>query len=506
MIYLKLLAPGRLLMRRMPLVFKFLLLALLLLTPPAVLLLRSLLGGAPAGSASAWLSAGSVLSGGYFLLAFYHSFAQDLWQVTQAMEQIVQGDLCVSVEIAGGDELAMLALSTRKIGQTLSSMVANVRSNAAFVAHSGQSLASSNRQLSDRTEQQAANLEQTKSSVEQLSATVQDNARAASQANLQVASVRDAADQEGATMTAAIASVEAVQSSAKRMDEIVGVIDGLAFQTNILALNAAVEAARAGESGRGFAVVASEVRSLAQRSAESAKEIRLLIGTSSTQIASSAQRIRDAGGSMRQIVANIRDVASNMAQISSASAEQSTGLMEISSAVRQLDEITQRNAQMIEHAARQSADLAGRSATLVDSVALFKLQQGSAEEAIALVQRCVAQRRRSASVSAFLRDITHPSQGFHDRDMYVFVLNAGGTYLAFGGNPGKVGTRVQDIAGVDGDGLLAAIAAQAEREPGWVEYDITNPTTGRVQTKMSFVQKLDDMLIGCGVYKNLMLG
>lgn len=506
MIYLRLLTPGRLLMRRMPLGLKFGLLALVLLMLPAVILLRSMLGSAPTESGSVWLSAGAVLLALYFLLAFYHSLAQDLRQVTQAMDQIVQGDLCLSLEIAGRDELAALALSTRKISQTLSSMVANVRSNAAFVAHSGQSLATSNRELSSRTEQQAANLEQTKASVEQLSATVQDNARVASQANTQVASVRDAADQEGATMTAAISSVEAVQSSAKRMDEIVSVIDGLAFQTNILALNAAVEAARAGESGRGFAVVASEVRSLARRSADSAKEIRLLISTSSTQIASSAQRIRDAGGSMRQIVANIRDVASNMAQISTASAEQSAGLLEISSAVRQLDEITQRNARMIEHAARQSSDLAGRSATLVDSVALFKLQQGSAEEAIALVQRCVAQRQRNPSVSAFLRDISHPARGFHDRDMYVFVLNAGGTYLAFGGNPGKVGTRVQDIAGVDGDGLLAAIAAQAEREPGWVEYDITNPTTGRVQTKMSFVQKFDDMLIGCGVYKNLMLG
>ncbi len=499
-----LLAPGRLLMKRLRLAFKFVLLALLLLTPPVVILIRSA-QGTPSESGIAWLSAVCAVLGGYFLLAFYASFAHDLGQVMQAMEQLVQGDLRVKLEVSGGDELAALARSTGQIGETLSSMVANVRSNAAFVAHSGKSLAASNRDLSDRTEQQAANLEQTKASVEQLSATVQDNARTAGQANVQVVKVRDAAEQEGATMTGAIASVEAVQSSAKRMDEIVGVIDGLAFQTNILALNAAVEAARAGESGRGFAVVASEVRSLAQRSADAAKEIRLLIGTSSTQIASSAQRIRDAGGSMRQIVANIREVAGNMAQISSASADQSAALMEISAAIRQLDEITQRNAQMIEHAARQSSDLAGRSATLVDSVALFKLQQGSAEEAMALVQRCVALRRRSASVNAFLRDITHPAQGFHDRDMYVFVLNAGGTYLAFGGNPGKVGTRVQDIAGVDGDGLLAAIARQAQHEPGWVEYDITNPTTGRVQTKMSFVQKIDDMLVGCGVYKNLMV-
>jgi biotin operon repressor len=305
-------------------------------------------------------------------------------------------------------------------------------------------------------------------------------------------------------MAQAVASVEAIQASAKRMDEIVGVIDGLAFQTNILALNAAVEAARAGESGRGFAVVASEVRSLAQRSAESSKEIRLLIGTSSSQVASSVDKIRSAGAAITQIVSGIREVATSMSQISSSSAEQSANLSEITSAVRQLDEITQRNAVMVEQAVTQAVNMEGRASTLVESVALFKLQQGSAEEAVDLVQRAIAYRQRT-SRDTFVRDLTEPAKGFHDRDMYVFVLDGYGTYLAFGGNPAKVGTRVQDIAGIDGDGLLQSIVNQADFEPGWVEYDITNPTTGKVQTKMSFVQLVDDLYVGCGVYKNLVV-
>jgi biotin operon repressor len=305
-------------------------------------------------------------------------------------------------------------------------------------------------------------------------------------------------------MAQAVESVEAIQASAKRMDEIVGVIDGLAFQTNILALNAAVEAARAGESGRGFAVVASEVRSLAQRSAESSKEIRLLIGTSSSQVASSVDKIRSAGAAITQIVSGIREVAASMSQISSSSAEQSANLSEITSAVRQLDEITQRNAVMVEQAVTQAVNMEGRASTLVESVALFKLQQGSAEEAVDLVQRAIAYRQRT-SRDTFVRDLTEPAKGFHDRDMYVFVLDGYGTYLAFGGNPAKVGTRVQDIAGIDGDGLLQSIVNQADFEPGWVEYDITNPTTGKVQTKMSFVQLVDDLYVGCGVYKNLVV-
>jgi methyl-accepting chemotaxis protein len=506
MIFKKLMSTGFWLMRRMHLPGKVLLLALVFFTP----LVFSLIQYTVSNSGSemtvvAWLSGICLGIGGYLLLAFYQSLTQDLRVATQGMKQLVQGDLRLNLVASGSDEFASLVSATAMIGVSVSSMVANVRSNAAFVAHSGQSLAAGNRELSDRTEQQAANLEQTAASVEELSSTVQETAQTVLQVNKQAGSVRDVADQGVVTMAEAIASVEAIQSSARRMDEIVGVIDGLAFQTNILALNAAVEAARAGESGRGFAVVASEVRSLAQRSAESAKEIRQLIGASSAQVSISVSKIQTAGDSMTQIVSGIRDVATNMSQISTSSAEQSNGLTEITSAIRQLDEITQRNAQMVEHAVTQSRNLEGRATTLVQAFAMFKLQQGSADEAIELVARAAEQRRRSGSRESFLRDITDPAQAFHDRDMYVFVLDTNGTYLAFGGNRAKVGTRVQDIAGIDGQGLVNDIINQANVEPGWVEYDINNPLTGRVQTKMSFVQQVDDWYLGCGVYKNLVI-
>lgn len=440
----------------------------------------------------------------YFLVALHYSVSHDLKIVLGAARQLVAGDLRLNLPTPGEDELGQLTGAMGQVGRTVSAMVANVRSNAAFVAYAGNSLARGNHNLSDRTEQQAANLEETSSSVQDLSSAVQATANTAHQASQQATEVRKVADQGAGTMSEAVQAVEAIQANAKRMDEIVGVIDGLAFQTNILALNAAVEAARAGESGRGFAVVASEVRSLAQRSAESSKEIRLLIGTSASQVASSVQKIRAAGASMTQVVAGIRDVAQSMEQISLSSSEQSSNLNELTSAVRQIDEITQSNAQMVDHALAQSIAMEGRAGTLVDSVALFKLQQGSADEALGLVKRAVAHRQRTAK-DAFLRDITNANNGFFDRDMYVFVLNDSGHYVAFGGNPAKVNTRVHDIAGIDGEGLLQAIIKQANYEPGWVEYDITNPSTGRVQTKMSFVQALDGLYVGCGVYKNLVV-
>ncbi len=494
------LSPGVWLMRRLLLRSKLLLLVFASVTP---LLLVWAISGSP--TAARWIAivtVAGVTTLAYFMLSFYVSFMGDFRQVLASMEQTASGNLRTVLKANGSDELAALTrLIDRTIG-TLSAMVAEVRSNSALVAHAGKSLAMGNRDLADRTEQQAANLEQTAASVHQLSSTVHQNAETAGDSDQQAARVRDVAESGAQSMGRAVSSVEVIQKSAQQMNEIIGVIDSLAFQTNILALNAAVEAARAGEQGRGFAVVANEVRTLAQRSAASSKEIRQLIETSRMQVDTSVSQIRTAGSSIAEIVSGVRGVAANMSLISASSAEQSSGLSEISSAVTQLDQITQRNAQMVERAVVQANQLEHRAAHLSKAVSSFMLQQGTAEEAMVLVERAMEHRKRS-SRDGFVRELTEPAKNFHDRDMYVFALDRQGVYRAFGGKPEKVGSRVQDIAGVDGQSLLENIVAQAEVEPGWVEYDIANPVTGAIQGKMSYVVKVDDLYVGCGVYKTV---
>ncbi|WP_374005754.1 methyl-accepting chemotaxis protein [Delftia lacustris] len=286
--------------------------------------------------------------------------------------QIAQGDLSVRVQLTPGDTSSLLrAMEDMRAG--LARVVADVRQSSESIATGASQIASGNADLSQRTEEQASNLEQTAASMEEMNATVKLNADTVRTATQLAASSSQAATGGGKIVDRVVATMEQITASSRKIEDIIGVIDSIAFQTNILALNAAVEAARAGEQGRGFAVVASEVRSLAQRSAGAAKEIKALIGESVSKVDEGSGLVGEAGSAMQDIVRQAQQVADLIGEIGAATAEQADGVAQVGDAVVQLDQVTQQNAALVEESAAAAASLNAQAARLVDLVSLFKL-------------------------------------------------------------------------------------------------------------------------------------
>jgi methyl-accepting chemotaxis protein len=306
------------------------------------------------------------------------SITGPLRQAVDVARTVATGDLSARIEVHSADETGELLRALRDMNEALVTIVGEVRSGTETIASASQQIASGNADLSSRTEEQASSLEETASSMEELTSTVKQNADNARQANQFAVSASEVAEKGGAVMAEVVDTMGAINDSARKIVDIIAVIDGIAFQTNILALNAAVEAARAGEQGRGFAVVASEVRSLAQRSAAAAKEIKLLIDNSVDKAGTGSRLVDQAGTTMREVVESIRRVTDIMGEISAASQEQTEGIGQVQLAISQMDQTTQQNAALVEEAAAASESLREQAAKLSHTVAVFRL--GGAHE------------------------------------------------------------------------------------------------------------------------------
>ncbi len=287
--------------------------------------------------------------------------------------RVRDGDLTTPVVDTGHDEFSPLLSAMSVMQDSLTRIVSEVRSGSESVAAASAQISLGNSDLSNRTENQAGALQETAAAMEELNSTVQHNAQSALQANALAQSASTVARQGGDVVAKVVDTMHGINESSRRISEIIGVIDGIAFQTNILALNAAVEAARAGEQGRGFAVVASEVRNLAGRSAEAAKEIKALIATSVDRVAAGSSLVDTAGQTMKEVLSSIERVTETVAQISAAGTEQSQGVSQVNVAVSQMDQVTQQNAALVEEMAAAASSLGAQSARLVESVSVFKL-------------------------------------------------------------------------------------------------------------------------------------
>ena len=311
------------------------------------------------------------------------SIVRPLRHGVKIARRVADGDLTSEIRVDTQDETGQMMHALRHMNDSLQRIVADVRVSTEAMATASSEIASGNIDLSSRTEQQAASLGDTAESMRELTGTVQQNADNARQANALAAQASTVAARGGAVVAQVVDTMGSITASSQRIVDIIGVIDSIAFQTNILALNAAVEAARAGEQGRGFAVVAAEVRSLAQRSAAAAKEIKVLIGDSSDKVRAGSVLVEQAGATMREVVDSVRRVTDIMAEITAASAEQSAGIAQVSRNVVDMDQTTQENAALVEEAAAAAASMQEQAAQLARAVSIFKLATPAAGPALA---------------------------------------------------------------------------------------------------------------------------
>ncbi|GAA4012558.1 methyl-accepting chemotaxis protein [Actimicrobium antarcticum] len=345
------------------------------------------------------LASVALLIGLAAALLISRSLAQQLGgEPTYAAEianKIAGGDLTVAVLVRPNDTSSLI-YSMNQMRDNLANIVGQVRMGTDTIATASAEIASGNLDLSSRTEQQASSLEETASSMEELTATVKQNADNARQANILAKSASEVAVKGGAVVSQVVETMGSINESAKKITDIISVIDGIAFQTNILALNAAVEAARAGEQGRGFAVVASEVRSLAQRSAAAAKEIKILIADSVDKVDSGSKLVDEAGHTMIEIVNSVKRVTDIMGEITSASQEQTAGIEQINQAITQMDEVTQQNAALVEQAAAAAQSLQDQAGALSSVVGIFQVAGGTAQRLTTPVRQSAPQRTMTA--------------------------------------------------------------------------------------------------------------
>jgi len=442
----------------------------------------------------------------YSVIALRTYVSADVTQLIRITDRLASGELIGNAHsvVTGGQDASRMRESVLKMNAMLGDIVKQVRSSAEAVVAGAHTIAEGNAQLSQRTQEQAASLEETASGIEELAASAMQNAESCDRANLLASQSREVSGQASERMQQVADTMRKIDTSARRVADILGAVEGIAFQTNILALNAAVEAARAGEQGRGFAVVASEVRNLAHRSAEAAKEIKSLIGESIGNVETGQKLVDAAGETMTRVVASVAEVTQVLGDISLASREQSAGIQEINQAISQVDSVTQQNAALVEEAAGAAEAFQYEAQQLVKVVGRFKTDRNDDRGRVIALVKQAAEHVRRVGVKKACVDLNDPQGAFVRGEDYVFALASDGTQLAFAPDHRVVGQNNIDdkdpVTGIAAGREMLRVAANPGF--GWVDYPFRNPKTGRVEPKSVYVEGVEGIIIGCGVYLN----
>jgi methyl-accepting chemotaxis protein len=501
-------APAFWLLGRLSFFWGFTLCAVLFLLPTALALHL----GTPAGAAwprtpATVLVAVLVGLALYLLLALRAFMSLGIQRMIRLAERIAGGELVADgVRLDGqgaSNDAAQLWTSIMKMNRSLAGIVGQVRSSAEAIAGAARGISEGNGDLAQRTQEQAASLEETASGIEQLASTARQNAESCDLASRMASKSRSTAARAAGQMQEVATTMDQIDRGARQVGEILGAVEGIAFQTNILALNAAVEAARAGEQGRGFAVVATEVRALAQRSAQAAREIKALMGASADSMARGRAVVADAGATLAEVVTDVQEVSHVLADIAQASSEQSVGVEEVKKAIQQIDLVTQQNAALVEEAGAAAEAFEQEAARLVEVVGRFKADRAQdRSRVVALVKEAVRHVRKHGPERA-CADLNDPRGAFVRGEDYVFALNTAGVRLAFAPDPKAVGQVVHQ--NVDSDGKYFGremLEVAATVGMGWVDFKMLNPRTGRVEPKSAYVEAVGDLVLGCGIYRS----
>jgi methyl-accepting chemotaxis protein len=440
------------------------------------------------------------------LAALYRWTATDVARAQGIVDRIAGGDLsarAVAGEGADADDPAgPLGRSVAAMGRNLVGVVRQAASSADVIVGLAREMATGSSALAHRTQEQASSLEQTAAGMEEIAANVRQNAENCRQASAVATTARTVAGRAADRMDEVTSTMEEIAASSRQVGDIVGTIEGIAFQTNILALNAAVEAARAGDHGRGFAVVATEVRGLAQRSAAAAQEIKALIDASVDRVGRGADLVRHAGTTMTEVVTSVREVTDLIAEVASASVEQITGVDDINKAIARMDGVTQENAALVERTAAAAVAFDEEAARLAAVVGTLKVDRGEERtRAVELVKRAVAHVRAHGLTRA-CDDFNDPKGAFCRGNHYIWVGDFRGAIRANGTAPDARGQNNFNLKAADGRLFIQEIIEVARTKgKGWCDYPWKNPVTHRTEQKSTYFEAVDDVFVACGIYK-----